>query len=94
MTIVSRKTLTEAARKHPDLEVPLDVWYRTAKSAKWRSLDEIRKTWANADCVKGRTVFNIKGNNYRLIVGIQHESQAIFIEHVLTHAEYNKGDWK
>ena len=55
---------------------------------------KVRQTWANADSVKGRTVFNIKGNSYRLIVGINYESQTIFIKDVLTHAEYNRGDWK
>ncbi|MGI8988986.1 MAG: type II toxin-antitoxin system HigB family toxin [Bryobacteraceae bacterium] len=94
LTIVSRKALTEAARKHADLEAPLGVWYRVAKTAQWRSLEEIRKTWAGTDCVRGRTVFNIKGNSYRLIAGIHYESRTIFIKHVLTHAEYNKGDWK
>ena len=94
MHIISRKALKIAAGKHADVGVSLDVWYRIAKGATWRSLDEVRQTWANADSVKGRTVFNIKGNSYRLIVGINYESQTIFIKDVLTHAEYNRGDWK
>ncbi len=76
----------------------LDAWYRTAKSAKWNSLREVRQTYPSADGVPVRekvlTVFNIGGNHFRLIAGINYATQTIFIKYVLTHAEYDKGDWK
>jgi mRNA interferase HigB len=92
--IVSRKTLQMAATRHTDLEAPLDTWYRIAKKARWKSLADVRKTYAHADLVGDYTVFNIKGNEYRLIVKIEYQFGLIFIGSVMTHAEYNKGRWK
>jgi mRNA interferase HigB len=94
MWIISRKKLIDAAGKHGDLSGPLDAWYRVAKQATWRDLHDIRRTWRSTDQVGTCTVFNIKGNEYRLIVWINFKSQKIFIRHVLTHAEYNKEAWK
>jgi mRNA interferase HigB len=85
-------------KKHRTLGVALDAWYRTAKSARWKSLAEVRQTYSSADGVpvgdKVFTVFNIGGNSFRLIAGINYESQTIFVKHVLTHAEYDKEEWK
>jgi mRNA interferase HigB len=98
MHLISRKKLLEADRKHGGLGVPLDAWYRTAKSAKWKSLEEVRRTYSQADGVpvedRVYTVFNVSGNSYRLVTEIFYEDQTILIRHVLTHAEYDKGDWK
>jgi mRNA interferase HigB len=92
--VISRKRLLEAVNKHGDLSAPLDVWYRVAKKAEWQSLDEVRRTFPSADAVGKYTVFNIKGNSYRLIVEINYRSGRIFIRHVLSHADYDKGGWK
>jgi mRNA interferase HigB len=96
--IISRKRLLEAGRKDSRLAGPLDSWYRTAKSAQWKNLQEVRQTYAHADGVQVRkrtyTVFNIAGGNFRLVAEIYYDDQTILIRHVLTHAEYEKGDWK
>jgi mRNA interferase HigB len=92
--VISRKKLKEAAATHADLESPLDTWFRAAKRAQWRSLADVRKTYPHADAVEGYTVFNIKGNAYRLIVTINYQTGRIFIRHVLTHEEYTRGRWK
>ena len=94
MHVISRKKLLEAARKHEDLGEPLDAWYRVAKKAEWKNLTEVRKVFPTADAVERFTVFNIKGNAYRLITGISYSTGRIFLRHVLTRAEYSKGDWK
>lgn len=98
MHIISRKKLLEAAREHGGIDAPLDSWYRTAKSAKWESLQDVRQTYAHADGVPagGRifTVFHISGNSFRLVIEIYYDDQTILIRHVLTHAEYDKGGWK
>lgn len=94
MHIFSRKALIEFGQKHADACVPLDDWYRVAKSAKWKHLEEVRKIYAKAEAVGNFTVFNIRSNTYRLIVQIDYESQDIYIKYVLTHSEYDKGDWK
>ena len=70
MHILSRRALKAAGQKHEDLEEPLDVWYRIAKKAEWKSLADVRQTYPHADAVGKYTVFNIKGNDYRLIVEI------------------------
>ncbi len=91
--IISRKMLLEAAQTYGDgLDVALDVWYRIASKASWRSLEEVRQVFPSADGVGKYTVFNIKGNNYRLITVIFYP-KTVFIRDVLTHAEYDKGRW-
>ena len=96
--MITRRKLVEAAKRHRAIGIALDAWYRTAKSARWKNLQEVRQTWSSADGVpvgdKVFTVFNIGGNSFRLITGINYDSQTIFIKHVLTHAEYDKEEWK
>jgi len=92
--VISRKKLLEAAEKHAELGVPLDIWYRIAKKAEWKNLMEVRLELPTADAVNEFTVFNIKGNAYRLVTEINYRTRRIFLRHVLTHAEYSKGGWK
>ncbi len=94
MHVISRKKLLEAAAKHGDLGEPLDVWYRIAKKAEWRNLMDVRQVFPTADAVDKFTVFNIKGNAYRLITEINYQTGRIFLRHVLTHTEYSRGGWK
>jgi mRNA interferase HigB len=94
LNIISKRTLAEAERRHRELEGALDTWFRISKRAKWTCLNDVRKTFRDTDEVDGKTVFNIKGNNFRLITGINYRSQTIFIKEVLTHAEYDKEGWK
>ena len=90
MHVISRRKLKEAATRPGDLEGPLDAWFRIAKKALWRNLAEVRKTFASTDAVSKWTVFNIKGNQYRLITEINYVFGRIYIRHVLTHAEYDR----
>jgi mRNA interferase HigB len=94
MHVISRKKLKEATERNADLEAPLDAWFRIAKKASWRSLADVRRTLSTADAVGKWTVFNIKGNQYRLITEINYAFGRIYIRHVLTHAEYDRGGWK
>lgn len=94
MHIISRKKLLEAAETHGDLGEPLDIWYRIAKKERWLNLMDVRRNFPTADAVGRFTVFNIKGNSYRLITEINYWTGRIFLRHVLTHAEYSKGEWK
>jgi mRNA interferase HigB len=92
--VISRKKLKAAAMRHPELEPALDAWFRIAKKALWQSLADVRKTFASADAVEKWTVFNIKGNKYRLITEINYRFRRIYIRHVLTHAQYEQEKWK
>ena len=94
MHIISRKRLVLFALAHGDSEAALDTWYRTAKSAEWQNLVELREAYPSADLVDIYTVFNIKGNHYRLIAEINYRSGTIFVRDILTHAEYDKEQWK
>jgi len=92
--VISRKRLVEAAAEHPQLIQPLDAWYRIAKRAEWRNLMDVRREFPSADAVWKFTIFNIKGNAYRLITEINYRTGRVFLRDVLTHAEYTRGGWK
>lgn len=94
MHVIGRKKPLEAAARYAALAVQLDVWYRVARRAEWKSLAEVRQVFPSADAVGKYTVFNIKGNSYRLIVEINYRSDRLFVRHVITHAEYDKGGWR
>lgn len=94
MHIISRKRLVQFSAIHADAEIALDAWYRTAKSAEWKNLVELKKSFPTADLVAPYTVFNIRGNHYRLIAEINYRSSTLFVRHILTHADYDKGTWK
>ncbi|NCJ06126.1 type II toxin-antitoxin system HigB family toxin [Synechococcales cyanobacterium C] len=94
MHIISRKSLRLFSAIHADAETPLDIWYRATKAARWRNLSELKLIFPAADLVGRFTVFNIKGNHYRLIAEINYRSGTVFVRHILTHADYDKGNWK
>jgi mRNA interferase HigB len=92
--VISKSAWRQAVAADHTLESSISEWYKIATSATWRNLVEVRKVYPSADAVGPYTVFNIKGNTYRLIVKIEYRWQMIFVKHVLTHAEYDKGEWK
>jgi mRNA interferase HigB len=55
---------------------------------------DVRKTYPHADAVGEFTIFNIGGNKYRLATSIHYRTGKVYIRHVMTHAEYSRGDWK
>ena len=69
-------------------------WYRITKRADWNSLAEVRSDFAHADVVGRRTVFDIHGNDYRLIARVNYRTKHVFILYILTPVEYGRGDWK
>ncbi|MGF1933855.1 MAG: type II toxin-antitoxin system HigB family toxin [Nostoc sp. ChiQUE02] len=94
MHIISRARLSEFWEKHSNAQTSLRLWYKLTSVAEWQNLVELRQTFPSADQVGNFTVFNISGNNYRLITLVDYEYQKVFIRHILTHAEYDKDDWK
>ncbi len=91
MRIVTYRRIQEFAIKHADSETPLNVWYHTIKSKSWKNLSEIKQTFNNVDYIGNhRYVFNIKGNDYRLITIISFNAQKAYIRFIGTHAEYDK----
>ena len=94
MRIISKQTLVRFWTNHPNAQSPLRVWYTRVNRGRWRNFVELRQIFPSADQVGRLTVFNIGGGNYRLIVRVEYELQRVYIRHVLTHADYDRGNWK
>lgn len=92
--MISKPAILRFSEKHRDALIPLMNWYRITRRVDWGSLADVRNDFAHADIVDRRTVFNIHGNDYRLIARVNYKKKRVFILYILTHAEYNKGDWK
>lgn len=93
MHIVSLKTLRTFWKKHPEAEQSLRSWHTIAKNAEWRTPVDIRADYGSASFVgNNRVVFNIKGNDYRLIVLAEYQKGRLFVRFVGTHAEYDRID--
>jgi mRNA interferase HigB len=94
MRVISRRILREFWEKHSTAQRGLLLWYERIFDNDFQSFNDLRQVFPAADLVGNFTVFNISGNNYRLITYIDYEYQIIFIRAVLTHAEYDKENWK
>src|SRR4051812_33576451 len=92
--VISRKRLKEFWEKNPDAKADLEAWFKTAKKANWRNITEVRQSYRHADAVGTCTVFNIRQNRFRLVAKIAYRIQRVYIKQVLTHAEYDRGEWK
>lgn len=93
MRIVALSTLRDFWAKHPDAEAPLCAWYALASRAEWSSPDDIKRAYRSASFLPGnRVAFNIKGNDYRLIVAVHYNRRMMFVRFVGTHAEYDRID--
>lgn len=91
MRIISKKALRDFYFQHPESEIPLEKWYMTAKKAQWTCFADMKKTFNFVDNVGNkRYVFNIKGNDYRLVVIVQFTTQTVLIRFVGTHEQYDK----
>jgi len=99
MRIITERRLKELGDRPADARGALDVGRRQVKAARWRSLDDVRSIYPHADEVtvaseRVVTVFNIRGNNYRLVTAIHYNTQCVYVMRFLTHAEYDKDAWK
>jgi mRNA interferase HigB len=94
MHIISRKALRVFWEKHPPSKTALGRWYQVVERSTYNNFAHLRKTFPSADLVDGLVVFNIGGNKYRLIASVHFNRNKLYIRHVLTHREYDQGDWK
>lgn len=99
MTLLGQDVLARAAKRNKPLGAWLAVWAATVAAAEWQSIDQVRRAYPSADGVtldSGTviTVFNVKGNNYRLLAWIDYAASVIEALEVITHAEYDKHLWK
>jgi len=93
MRIIAKRTLREFWERRPDAEEPLLAWYREVEKEDWEQPSQIKEKYRNASFVKGnRVVFNIKGNDYRLVVRINYPYRMVYVRFVGTHADYDAID--
>jgi mRNA interferase HigB len=99
MTLVGHDVLLRVGRRNAPLRRWLTVWAATVEDITWRNIDDVRRNYPAADGIKLRsgfvvTVFNVKGNEYRLLTSIDYDAGIVEVLDVLTHAEYDKDLWK
>ena len=93
MRIVTYKRIRGFVTKHADAETPLAIWYHTLRAKDWAHLNDLKQTFNSVDYVGNhRYVFNIKGNDYRLVAIISFNAQKAYIRFIGTHAEYDRID--
>lgn len=93
MRVVAKRTLQAFWRRRPDAEGPLLAWYREVEKADWATPAEVKEKYRNASIVgDSRVIFNIKGNDYRLVVKINYPYRMVYVRFVGTHVEYDKID--
>ena len=94
MHIISKKKIERFSKKYRNSRVPLLEWYKITKNVDIQNHAELQSLFPSADLVGRKTVFNIGGNKFRLIVRVNFLYKKVFILHILTHAEYDRGKWK
>jgi mRNA interferase HigB len=94
MKLISNKALREFAAMHADAAQPLQDFRRKVEKGSFANFAELRAVFPAVDKVGERCVFNIGGNKYRLVAGIDFARGKLWVKAVLTHPEYDKGAWK
>ena len=99
MRLIKRSTLRDYAARFPKAGRPLDDWARLVLAGAWQNLVETRRMFPHADQVKVKsgkivTIFNVCGNDFRLITAIHYDRKKVFILLFLTYPEYDKAKWK
>ena len=93
MRVIAISTLRAFWSKHSDAQTPLMAWYALASRSQWKSPSDIKEAYRNASfTANNRVVFNIKGNDYRLVVLVRYDKGLLFVKFVGTHAQYDKID--
>ncbi len=99
MRLIGQDVLSKALKKHADARQWIAAWVATVDDAAWQNLADVREDYPSADGVKLKsqlvvTVFNVKGNESRLLTQINYSAQLVVVLELLTHAEYDKEQWK
>lgn len=91
MKVIGKDKLVKFGKKHAGAKSALDSWCYEVCETEWQTPQDIRSRYQSADFIAdNRVIFNIKGNNYRLVVKIRYQNRIIAVEWVGTHAEYSK----
>lgn len=91
MRIITYKRIKEFIEIHADSKNSLNLWYHAVKSKNWDNINDLKQDFNSVDYVGNhRFVFNIKGNNYRLIAIVSFNAKKVYIRFIGTHPEYDK----
>jgi len=91
MKVLGRDKLIKFSGKHANAKGALDAWFNEADGASWKTSQDIKNRFSSASFLAdNRVIFNIKGNDYRLVVKVRYQNDIVVIEWVGTHAEYDK----
>jgi mRNA interferase HigB len=91
MRVISKRVLREFWTRFRDAEEPLLAWYREVEKEDWDAPAKLKEKYRSASIIKGnRVVFNIKGNDYRLVVKVNYQYRVVYVRFVGTHADYDK----
>ncbi len=95
MRVISKRPLREFWEKHTDAKAALQAWYDDTLRAEWKTPGDIKRIYGNVSIlVDNRVVFNIKGNDYRLVVKVHYDRGQVYIRFVGTHRAYDEIDAK
>lgn len=94
MHIITQKRIWDAKKKYPESANALDGWYRIIKLNQFKNYSELKKCFNSVDKVDEKFVFDVGRNKLRLIAIIHFQRQKIYIKNILSHKEYDKGNWK
>jgi mRNA interferase HigB len=92
--IVGVSKLDEFARRHAGARKSLANWEKVVRPATWKNSEGIQRTFNSVDYAERKTIFDVGGNNFRLIALVDFEKQLVLVSDVMTHAEYEKERWK
>lgn len=93
MRIIAKKTLVAFYTKHSDAESAIEDWYEKVKEAQWDNFAQVRQMFNSADLVgNNRIVFNLRGNQYRLVTLVLFRIKMVYIRFIGTHSEYERID--
>ena len=93
MRVIALRTLRESWQRHPQAEGPLRAWHAMASRADWQTPTDVKRDYPHASFLAGnRVIFNIKGNDFRLVAAIHYGRGLVYVRFVGTHAEYDRVD--
>ena len=94
MRIITHTRIVEAQQRFPESAKALDYWYRLMKRGRYANFAELKAAFGSVDKVGPLWVFDVGGNKLRLVAAVHFNTRKVFIRHVLTHRQYDQGNWK
>lgn len=94
MHVITHARILVAQKRLPECSRALDLWYRLMKRGTYRTFAELKAVFGSVDKVGNVYVFDVGGNKLRVIAAIHFNRAKVFVRYVLTHAEYDSGEWK